>query len=161
MDVWRVNLRERSLKREPVPETWERLGGRGLSARILLDEVPATCEPLGPAQQAGAGARPDRGPHAVELRPAVVRRPRAPDPRRQRGERGRLHRASNDQSGDEGVDSRGPVRHGRRRTVGLVGAPSQPGGRAIRAGGRRGRPGRSTRRRRGFSSGTATRWPSR
>ena len=47
MDVWRVNLRERSLKREPVPETWERLGGRGLSARILLDEVPATCEPLG------------------------------------------------------------------------------------------------------------------
>ena len=47
MDVWRVNLREQSLKREPVPETWERLGGRGLSARILLDEVPATCEPLG------------------------------------------------------------------------------------------------------------------
>jgi aldehyde:ferredoxin oxidoreductase len=47
MDVWRVNLRERSLKREPVPESWERLGGRGLSARILLDEVPATCEPLG------------------------------------------------------------------------------------------------------------------
>lgn len=47
MEVWRVNLGERSLKREPMPETWSRLGGRGLSARILLDEVPATCEPLG------------------------------------------------------------------------------------------------------------------
>ena len=47
MDVWRVNLRERSLKREPAPESWSRLGGRGLSARILLDEVPPTCEPLG------------------------------------------------------------------------------------------------------------------
>lgn len=48
MDVWRVNTREQTLKREPVPTTWERLGGRGLGARILLDEVPATCEPLGP-----------------------------------------------------------------------------------------------------------------
>jgi aldehyde:ferredoxin oxidoreductase len=36
------------LKREPVPVSWEHLGGRGLSARILLDEVPPTCEPLGP-----------------------------------------------------------------------------------------------------------------
>ncbi len=48
MQVWRVNLRERSLEREAAPEAWSRLGGRGLSARILLDEVPATCEPLGP-----------------------------------------------------------------------------------------------------------------
>src|SRR5512136_2703693 len=48
MDVWRVDLCARSLKREPVPESWDRLGGRGLSARILLGEVPPTCEPLGP-----------------------------------------------------------------------------------------------------------------
>jgi aldehyde:ferredoxin oxidoreductase len=48
MQVWRVNLREQSLTRDPVPEAWCRLGGRGLSARILLDEVSATCEPLGP-----------------------------------------------------------------------------------------------------------------
>ena len=47
MDIWRVNLETRSLTREPVPEAWARLGGRGLSARILLDEVPPTCEPLG------------------------------------------------------------------------------------------------------------------
>jgi len=48
MDIWRVNLEKRLLTREPVPEAWSRLGGRGLSARILLDEVPPTCEPLGP-----------------------------------------------------------------------------------------------------------------
>lgn len=48
MDVWRINLRERSLTREPAPEAWSRLGGRGLTARILLDEVPPTCDPLGP-----------------------------------------------------------------------------------------------------------------
>ncbi len=47
MQIWRVNLRDQTLKYEPVPEAWARLGGRGLSARILLDEVPATCEPLG------------------------------------------------------------------------------------------------------------------
>ena len=45
--VWRVNVREQTLKREPVPDTWKRLGGRGLLARILLDEVDAKCDPLG------------------------------------------------------------------------------------------------------------------
>jgi len=45
--IWRVNVREQSLKREPVPESWKRLGGRGLLARILLDEVDAKCDPLG------------------------------------------------------------------------------------------------------------------
>lgn len=48
MEVWRINAREQSLMREPVPASWERLGGRALIARILLDEVPPTCEPLGP-----------------------------------------------------------------------------------------------------------------
>jgi aldehyde:ferredoxin oxidoreductase len=45
--VWRVNVREQTLKREPVPESWQRLGGRGLIARILLEEVDAKCDPLG------------------------------------------------------------------------------------------------------------------
>ncbi len=47
LKVWRVNLKDRSLQCEPVPQAWEHLGGRGLLARILLDEVPPTCEPLG------------------------------------------------------------------------------------------------------------------
>lgn len=46
--LWRVNVREKSLKRQPVPETWHRLGGRALLARILLDEVEPACDPLGP-----------------------------------------------------------------------------------------------------------------
>ena len=46
--VWRVNCRTKDVSYETVPETWEHLGGRGLVARILLDEVSPTCEPLGP-----------------------------------------------------------------------------------------------------------------
>ena len=45
--VWRVNVREQIVKQEAVPETWQRLGGRGLLARILVDEVDAKCDPLG------------------------------------------------------------------------------------------------------------------
>ena len=48
MQIWRVNTKTQRLTREPVPEGWERLGGRGLLARILVDEVVATCDPLGP-----------------------------------------------------------------------------------------------------------------
>ena len=35
--VWRVNVCEQTLKQEPIPQTWQRLGGRGLLARILVD----------------------------------------------------------------------------------------------------------------------------
>jgi aldehyde:ferredoxin oxidoreductase len=46
--VWRVNVRTKTFTRKAVPQTWERLGGRALIARILVDEVPGACEPLGP-----------------------------------------------------------------------------------------------------------------
>ncbi len=46
--IWRVNMRTQISTQEPVPDSWAGLGGRSLLARILLDEVPATCEPLGP-----------------------------------------------------------------------------------------------------------------
>jgi len=45
--VWRVNVRNQTLDLEPVPDSWIRLGGRGLLARILLDEVDPKCDPLG------------------------------------------------------------------------------------------------------------------
>ncbi|MHB8776514.1 MAG: aldehyde ferredoxin oxidoreductase C-terminal domain-containing protein [Anaerolineales bacterium] len=45
--VWRVNTRGQILKRESVPTSWKRLGGRGLIARILVDEVDAKCDALG------------------------------------------------------------------------------------------------------------------
>ncbi|MEW6406546.1 MAG: aldehyde ferredoxin oxidoreductase C-terminal domain-containing protein [Chloroflexota bacterium] len=49
--IWRVNTRTRSLVRAPVPDSWLRLGGRGLLARILLDEMDAACDPLGPGNK--------------------------------------------------------------------------------------------------------------
>jgi len=47
MEVWRVNVCNQTLIRQSIPETRDHLGGRGLSARILLDEVEAACDPLG------------------------------------------------------------------------------------------------------------------
>ena len=47
MNIWRINTRTQKLSVESPPETWQHLGGRGLLARILVDEVPATCEALG------------------------------------------------------------------------------------------------------------------
>jgi len=49
--IWRVNARTHEVKFEPVPASWQRLGGRGLIARVLLDEVDATCDPLGPGNK--------------------------------------------------------------------------------------------------------------
>jgi len=45
--IWRVDVSTQTLIRQPIPESWVHLGGRGLVARILLDEVLPTCEPLG------------------------------------------------------------------------------------------------------------------
>jgi aldehyde:ferredoxin oxidoreductase len=51
MQVLRVNLETDSVRYEPVPEGWQRVGGRGLVARFLLDEVPPLCSPLGPSNK--------------------------------------------------------------------------------------------------------------
>jgi len=51
MEVWRVNARTQELKREGTPEAWSRPGGRGLIARIMVDEVDAKGDPLGPANK--------------------------------------------------------------------------------------------------------------
>ncbi|MBT3188886.1 MAG: aldehyde ferredoxin oxidoreductase [Anaerolineae bacterium] len=45
--ILRINTAKRKSQKDSVPETWQHLGGRGLLACILVDEVPATCEPLG------------------------------------------------------------------------------------------------------------------
>jgi aldehyde:ferredoxin oxidoreductase len=46
--ILRINLAEQSSIRERVPKTWQRLGGRGLLARIMLDENIYAFDPLGP-----------------------------------------------------------------------------------------------------------------
>jgi aldehyde:ferredoxin oxidoreductase len=47
MNIWRANVHTNTVTREPVPAHWDMLGGRGLLAQILLDEVPGESEPLG------------------------------------------------------------------------------------------------------------------
>jgi len=43
-----VNMTDQSVSIEPFPEDWKLLGGRGLSARILLEQCDPACDPLGP-----------------------------------------------------------------------------------------------------------------
>lgn len=48
LKILRVGMDRLHVKEEPVPSEYEYLGGRGLIAGILLNEVPPQCEPLGP-----------------------------------------------------------------------------------------------------------------
>ena len=44
----RVDMSAHTVSIEPYPEAWRLLGGRALSARILLEECDPSCDPLGP-----------------------------------------------------------------------------------------------------------------
>jgi aldehyde:ferredoxin oxidoreductase len=48
--VLRVDLSERTVTSDPVPERWRRryVGGKGLGARYLYEELPPGADPLGP-----------------------------------------------------------------------------------------------------------------
>lgn len=43
----RINTREKTVHFEETPEAYAGLGGRALTSKMILDEVPATCHPLG------------------------------------------------------------------------------------------------------------------
>lgn len=45
--IFRINMSDRSVRVESVPEKWQGLGGRGLTSTIVADEVRPTCHPLG------------------------------------------------------------------------------------------------------------------
>lgn len=47
MKIWRINTRTQEISVDPIPTNWEKLGGRGLIARVLVDGVKPTCDPLG------------------------------------------------------------------------------------------------------------------
>lgn len=47
MQLLRVNMTQLQTRFEAVPSIYERLGGRALIAKVLLEEVPPTCDPLG------------------------------------------------------------------------------------------------------------------
>ncbi len=46
--LMRIDMTSQTVGVEPFPEKWRLLGGRALSARILLEECDPTCDPLGP-----------------------------------------------------------------------------------------------------------------
>ena len=48
MELIRVDMKDLKVRIDPVIPLYEELGGRGLIANILLEEVPPSCEPLGP-----------------------------------------------------------------------------------------------------------------
>ena len=46
--IIRVDMTDQSISIDAFPEEWKLLGGRALSAKILLAECDHTCDPLGP-----------------------------------------------------------------------------------------------------------------
>lgn len=48
MKLLRVDINQTQVWWEPVPAIYERLGGRALIARLLLEEIPPLCDALGP-----------------------------------------------------------------------------------------------------------------
>jgi len=46
--ILRINTKERTFSYEDATEKYAGLGGRALTSRIVLKEVPATCNPIGP-----------------------------------------------------------------------------------------------------------------
>jgi len=46
--ILRVDMATQTTSFEPFPADWKLLGGRALSAKILLKECDPTCDPLGP-----------------------------------------------------------------------------------------------------------------
>ena len=48
MKFIRVNMKEKTISIESVPQDYMGLGGRGLSSTIINTEVPPKCDPLGP-----------------------------------------------------------------------------------------------------------------
>lgn len=47
----RINTKEKTFNFEEIATKYDGLGGRALTSKIILDEVPATCHPLGKANK--------------------------------------------------------------------------------------------------------------
>jgi len=48
MKLVRVNMTQGKIEQTPVPAQYERMGGRALTSKLLLEEVAPTCDALGP-----------------------------------------------------------------------------------------------------------------
>jgi aldehyde:ferredoxin oxidoreductase len=51
LNLLRLDMTSGVVKQQPLPAAYHLLGGRGLCDRLLLDEVPADCDALGPANK--------------------------------------------------------------------------------------------------------------
>ena len=77
----RVDMSNLTAETVPFPDEWKLLGGRALSAKILLAECDPTCDPLGPdnvlvlapGRVLGRGGAPER-PRVYEGASAGSRR---------------------------------------------------------------------------------------
>jgi aldehyde:ferredoxin oxidoreductase len=49
--ILRLNMTNRSVTWQNVPESYLELGGRALTSRLIREEVPPACHPLGPANK--------------------------------------------------------------------------------------------------------------
>lgn len=47
MNLMRVNLNKKSVEIQAVPNEYEKCGGRALTSRVIANEVPPLCDPLG------------------------------------------------------------------------------------------------------------------
>ena len=48
MKFIRINMKNKTINSEDVPDAYKGLGGRGLTSVLINSEVPARCDPLGP-----------------------------------------------------------------------------------------------------------------
>ena len=48
MKLLRINMNQLQVQWDQVPAAYERLGGRALIAKLLLEEIPPACDALGP-----------------------------------------------------------------------------------------------------------------
>ena len=73
----RVDMTTQTATVEPFPAKWRLLGGRALSARILLEECDPELRAARPGQRARDGARRAGWHLGADLRPHLDRRARA------------------------------------------------------------------------------------
>ncbi len=69
MKILRVNLTDKTTSTEELPEAWKLLGGRGLTSRIISQEVSPGADPLGPEAKLVIAS----GPLAGTLAPSCGR----------------------------------------------------------------------------------------
>jgi aldehyde:ferredoxin oxidoreductase len=67
MKILRVDMQNETTATSDLPEEWQTVGGSGLIAKILNNEVPADSDPLGPANKLIVACGPLAGTRAPQL----------------------------------------------------------------------------------------------